>query len=224
MRALARSEVFSGLSPGQMDGLARGCRIRHYAKGEQVFARGDRSGGMFLVADGSIALSVTSADGGEVTLAVLRPPQTFGELAVIDGGERAATATARQASVVVAVPRAEVRRLLQEATSVSAAMLTALAAVIRQVDDHSTDLVLIDLRGRVAKFLTTAACGQRDLSRPGVAVPVDLRLNQTELARLVGGSRQQVNRIVVALEAEGAIERIGSRIVSVCPDLLAPAD
>jgi CRP-like cAMP-binding protein len=49
---------------------------------------------------------------------------------------------------------------------------------------------------------------------------VDLRLTQTELARLVGRSRQQVNRIIVALEREGAIERRGARIVAVHPALL----
>jgi CRP-like cAMP-binding protein len=220
MRVLARSDVFGGLQPDQLDRLARECRVRSYAKGEQVFARGDVGGGMFLVGEGSVALSVISAQGGEVSLAVLEPPKTFGELSVIDDGPRTATATARQRSVVVAIPRTEVRRLLRETPHVGAALLTALAAVIRQVDDHLTDLVLVDLQRRVAKFLAAAAAAQPGVHRPGASVPVDLRLNQTELAQLVGGSRQQVNRAIVALQARGAIERVGSRIVSVHPDQL----
>lgn len=217
-RLLGRSTVFGDLPGDQLDRLAAGCRVRRYAKGEQVFARGDVDGGMYCLAEGSVALSVTSADGGEVTLAVLRPPQTFGELAVIDGGPRAATATARQASVVVSIPRSEVRRLLGEEPSVGSALLMALSGLIRQVDDYASDLVLVDLPGRVAKFLVAASA----TGRPGDdgAVVVDLRLSQGELARLVGGSRQQVNRVIVALEAAGAIERTGSRIVSVRPDLL----
>ena len=220
-QALARSDVFHGLAADQLDRLARECHVRRFAKGEQVFARGDQGGGMFLVASGSIALSVTSADGGEVTLAVLRAPQTFGELAVIDDGARVATATARQASAVLALPRAQVLRLLAEAPSVSTAMLGALAALIRQIDDHAADLVLMDLRGRVSKFLLGTAA--RAASRPGRtegAVTVDLPMSQSELARLVGGSRQQVNRILVALTKEGAIDRVGSRVVAVRPDRL----
>jgi CRP/FNR family transcriptional regulator, cyclic AMP receptor protein len=221
MRVLASSDVFGGLEPDQLDRLAHECRVRRYAKGDQVFARGDVGGGMFLLGEGSVALSVISADGGEVTLAVLKPPKTFGELAVIDDGPRAATATARQPSVVVSIPRTEVLRLLREEPDVGAALLSALAAVIRQVDDHATDLVLVDLPGRVAKFLAAAAAAaQPGAPRPGAPVPVDLRLSQTELARLVGGSRQQVNRAIVALEARGAIERVGARIVSVRPDRL----
>jgi CRP/FNR family transcriptional regulator, cyclic AMP receptor protein len=220
-QALARSDVFRGLTADQLDRLARECHVRRFAKGEQLFARGDRGGGMFLVASGSIALSVTSADGGEVTLAVLHAPQTFGELAVIDDGGRVATATARQASAVVALPRAQVLRLLAEAPTVSAAMLGALAVLIRQIDNHAADLVLMNLRGRVSKFLLGAASrAAAGPPRPEGAVPVDLRMSQSELARLVGGSRQQVNRILVALTKEGAINRVGPRIVSVRPDRL----
>jgi CRP/FNR family cyclic AMP-dependent transcriptional regulator len=223
-QALARSDVFHGLRADQLDRLARECHVRRFAKGEQVFARGDQGGGMFLVASGSIALSVTSADGGEVTLAVLRAPQTFGELAVIDDGARVATATARQVSAVVALPRAQVLRLLAEAPSVSTAMLGALAALIRQIDDHAADLVLMDLRGRVSKFLLGAASrAASGPARPEGAVPVDLPMSQSELARLVGGSRQQVNRILVALTKECAIDRVGSRIVAVRPDRLRSA-
>ena len=100
----------------------------------------DVGGGMFLVGEGSVALSVSSADGGEVTLAVLKPPQTFGELAVVDDGPRAATATARTASFVVCIPRQQVLRLLRESPDVAAALLSALAALIRQVDERATDL------------------------------------------------------------------------------------
>jgi signal-transduction protein with cAMP-binding, CBS, and nucleotidyltransferase domain len=57
VRALARSEPFAGLDSDALDHLARQYRVRRYDKGEQVFARGERGGGMFLVGQGSVALS-----------------------------------------------------------------------------------------------------------------------------------------------------------------------
>jgi DNA-binding GntR family transcriptional regulator len=51
-------------------------------------------------------------------------------------------------------------------------------------------------------------------------VAVDVALTQGDLARLVGGSRQQVNRILMGLEAAGSIERLGHRIVGIRPELL----
>jgi CRP-like cAMP-binding protein len=222
VRVLARTDLFASLGSDELDQLATRCRVRRLDKGEQVFARADRGGGVFVVGDGSIALSMTSVDGGEVVLAVLRPPQSFGELAVIDGGPRIATATARQPSAVVCVPATEVQRLLKEYPSVAQSMLASLARTVRRVDVHASDLVLLDLPGRVARFLLSAA-ETGGAARPrGGPVRVDLRVTQTELARQVGGSRQQVNRVIKALEASGAIERAGSRIVAVRPDLLGP--
>jgi CRP/FNR family transcriptional regulator, cyclic AMP receptor protein len=220
-RALGASTVFGRLAPRRLEGLADSCGVRRYDKGEQVFRRGEPGTGMYLVGSGSVALSIGSADGGEVTLAVLRPPGTFGEMAVVDGGPRVATATARQPSAVVTIPGSEVLRLVDQEPSISRALLTSMAALVRQVDDQASDLVLVDLPGRVAKFLARAAASSTGSRTRDGSVRVDVGLNQSELARLVGGSRQQVNRVIVRLEAAGAIERSGSRIVAVRPALLA---
>jgi len=220
-RALARTELFGSLEPAALERLAGECHVRRYAKGERVFAKGDLGSAMFLVAQGSVSLSVGSADGGEVVLAVLNRPQTFGELAVIDGGPRVATATARTATVLVTIPGAQVQRLLRDHPLVGQSLLSALADLIRRIDEHSSDLVLLELPDRVAKFLISAARRANPAAVDGTAVPVDLNVTQTELAQLVGGSRQQVNRVIATLEKEGAIKRQGPRIVAVRVDLLS---
>jgi CRP/FNR family transcriptional regulator, cyclic AMP receptor protein len=213
--ALARAQVFAELRPEQLEMLAAGARVRRYDKGEQVFARGDAAGAMYVLIQGSITLSITTAEGGEVMLAVLAPPETFGELAVIDGGPRVATATARRPSTVVAVALPRVRAVLAANPDTAMAMLGALATLIRRIDEHVTDLVFLDLQGRLLKFLAAGTTG-RAADRDGF-VPVDVALNQSELARILGGSRQQVNKLIVALEASGSLRRSGSRITGVRP-------
>ena len=221
--ALAQSELFGGLAAPDRERLASECRVRRYLSGEQIFARGDTGTTMYLVGQGAVALTITSADGGGVVLAVLRPPQTFGELTLIDNGVRIATATANETSELICIPGKAVMRLIHTGAAFALAMLTALAQLVRRVDDHAADLVLLDLRARIVKYLVAAAApAQTVVDSPGTypRTSVNLRLTQTELARLVGGSRQQVNRIIIALEREGAIERRGARIVAVHPDLL----
>jgi CRP-like cAMP-binding protein len=148
--ALSRSDLFGGLDPRQQAQLARECHIRVFDKGRQIFGRGDTGDVMYVVGQGSTALSIGSADGAEVILAVMKLPQTFGELALIDHRARIATATAREATKLVIVPSTAVRALLRESPSLASAMLTALARLIRQMDDRAADLVLLDLPGRVA--------------------------------------------------------------------------
>jgi CRP-like cAMP-binding protein len=112
------------------------------------------------------------------------------------------------------------RRVISSQPVIAVALLSTLTTLVRRLDEHTSDLVLLDLPARFAKFLLGAAQVTPADVRPGVSVPVDLRLSQTELARLIGGSRQQVNRMIATLEARGAIRRQGRRIVSVRPDLL----
>ena len=217
-RLLARTRIFADLQPEEIDRVAGECRVRRYRAGERVFAAGTPGGEIYIVAEGSIAMTVTSEAGAEVVLAVMEPPRSFGELSAIDGQPRVANAVVRRPSVLVSIPREAVARLLREHSSVASALLVEMAAMIRQVDVRATDLVLKDLRGRVEQYLRESAGGIP--VGEGGYVPVDVRLTQTELAQLVGGSRQQVNRIIVALEAEGTVRRKGSRIVGVRLDQL----
>jgi CRP/FNR family cyclic AMP-dependent transcriptional regulator len=219
--AVGRSELFSGLSHDDWAAIAVQSRPRRFDKGQVVFTRGDDGDFMYIVAQGSIALSASTVDGGEVVMALVFPPQSFGELAIVDGGERTATATARQRTVLVQIPGSTVRQVLRDHPPVAMSMLKALSAMIRSIDDHMVDLVLVDLPGRVVKFLLAAASTSAASTVSGGWVSVDLRLNQTELSRLVGGSRQNVNRIIGSLADQGSIRRDGPRVVAVRPDLLA---
>jgi len=174
---------------------------------------------MFVVARGSVALVVIAASGNEIVLDVVRAPGSFGEMAVVDGGQRIATAQVREATVVVELARADVLALV-ERNPVGLAMLGALAQTVRRVDNMAADLVLLDLRARVAKYLQRSADSREPALPADAFVPVDLRLSQSEIAKLVGGSRQQLNRIIGELTEAGAIVRRGSSIVAVRRDLL----
>jgi len=219
---LAATKTFRSLDLAGLERLATTSRTRQFQRGEIVFNRGDRGGGMFVLARGSVALVVNAANGNEIVLHVVRPPGTFGEMAVVDGGPRIATAQVREPTVLVELARDEVLRLL-DGNPVAIAMLGALADTVRRVDDQAADLVLLDLRGRVAKYLLLAAEADVQDQPRTTMVPIDLSLSQTELAKLVGGSRQQLNRILGELTDAGAIVRSGSRVVAVRRDLLTIA-
>jgi CRP-like cAMP-binding protein len=178
---------------------------------------------MYVILRGAVGISIQSPDGGEALLAVLEPPASFGELAVVDRGPRVAMATARQPTELLRIERSTVLDLVATEPVVGAALISSLVAMVRRVDEQTSDLALLGLPLRVRKHLLGVALHQHG-SRPvlpGGAIHVDLRINQTDLARQVGGSRQQVNRILAALDGAGAIERMGHRIVAVRPDLLA---
>ena len=220
VNGLSRSALFGGLPHSELEELALACGLRHLAKRQRLFSRGDQGTGMYVLVEGSLMLSVVSADGVEMALAVLRPPSTFGELALIDDGPRVATATAREQTVVVAVPAAPVLRLVATRPAFALALLRSLGVMVRRIDDAVSDLVLLDLPGRVCRFLLSHADATMPETTSDALVPVVVAITQTELAQLVGGSRQQVNRALRDLEDSGAIVRDGSRVTAVRPALL----
>jgi CRP/FNR family transcriptional regulator, cyclic AMP receptor protein len=218
--AIARSPILGTMTQEHQRRLASTAIVRRLQRGEHVFHRGDSGGGMYVVASGSVALMVTGISGNEVTLDVLQPCREFGEMAVLDGGARIATAVVREPTVLLELPRAAVLRALGEDPRLARGMLVSMAEIVRRLDDYASDLVLLDLRGRLAKYLVRVADAAAGSTAPSAAVPVDLQVNQTELAQMVGGSRPHVNRILGELAHEGAIVRRGARVVAVRRDLL----
>jgi CRP/FNR family transcriptional regulator, cyclic AMP receptor protein len=209
-----RCDVFSQLSEVECEALARQCGFRRYARHDQIFGQADEGSTVYVVAQGSVALSATTAEGGVIVMAVLQPPRSFGELAVIDGGRRTATATAREPTVLVTIPGSVYLAAIAAHPSVAMNLLKGLSRLVRRVDDLAIDLVLVDLPSRVAKLLLAAVDARTPYDEDGFQA-IDLRMSQTELARLVGGSRQSINKTLMALDDEGAIRRRGPRVVAV---------
>jgi CRP/FNR family transcriptional regulator, cyclic AMP receptor protein len=150
-----------------------------------------------------VKLYVSSREGGIVELARHQPPASFGELALLDGGPRSASAEAVERSVLLVVTRAELLRLLRSQEQVAEALLRSLGTMVRRTTRQVTDLVFLDLQGRVARQLLLLATDGEG------AGAVTLRVTQGELATMVGGARQTVNQALKSLEASGCIRAVG---------------
>jgi CRP-like cAMP-binding protein len=227
-QALSQSAVFRSLDETELDRLAAACGRRTFGAGEMVFLRGEAGDCMYVVAEGTVAVTLASVDGRDLLLAVLGAGRSFGELSLVDRRPRVATVTARERSVLVTVPRAAASDLLTRRPAVVAALLEAMAALVRRLDELAADATLLDLPRRVEKYLSAAT---RQHPRTGPVAPgdsafrpVDILVTQGDLARQVGGSRQQVNRVLMRLEAAGSIQRSGHRIVGIRPERLYQGD
>jgi CRP-like cAMP-binding protein len=178
-------------------------RRRHFAKGMVVFHEGDSGDSLFLVVSGRLAVRVTTEAGEMLTLALLRPGETFGELALISGH----ASQRRTASVVALEP--------VETLSLSSSAFDALRVQHRQLDDLMLALLAerVDLLGhrllealyvgvhrRVNRRLVELAEIYGD-GGPVVRVP----LTQDDLAGMAGASRPTVNQVLQALAADGAV-------------------
>src|SRR6266498_2450725 len=93
-QSLARVPLFKRLEPHELEHLAEDVRQVNYKAGETIFNEHDLGDGLYVVETGLVRIWVMDEDVTEVTLAELKPGDFFGELAVLDRGERSSSATA----------------------------------------------------------------------------------------------------------------------------------
>jgi CRP/FNR family transcriptional regulator len=198
---LVENPVFACLAVADRAALAARMRPRQFARDEIVFHRDDPAGHVFLIAAGTVKISVPDETGHEVLVALQRGGDVFGELALFDDSPRSATVTAITETAALALTRADFVGVLERNPEAMRKMLALLARMVRRSTGHVEDLVFLDLPGRVAKCLL-------DIAEASGTDQVDL--TQEDLGGFVGATRVSVNRVLADLERRGAIT-IGRR-------------
>ena len=126
--------IFSNLEPEDLVPLAGKLRRRRYQKGEVIFHQDDPADRMHIIVEGTIRISITSDDGREKDLAVLQPGECFGEMAMLDGSNRSATATAVDPAQTLALYREDFMEFLKEHPEVVAQTTSLLTSRLRSVN------------------------------------------------------------------------------------------
>jgi CRP/FNR family cyclic AMP-dependent transcriptional regulator len=214
---LAETDLFGVLDPATLEEVAGRTLVRVVEKGQTIFVQDESGDRLFVIADGAVKLVVRSAQGEVVELVRHWRPALFGEVALLDGGTRSATAEAVERTTLVVVTRDELIHLLRSDPQVVDRVLKALGELIRRADQQATELVFLDLPGRLARRLLELAETPGD--GPKGPRPRTRRVTQTELANMVGGSRQSVNIALRSLEKRGFIRLVGWSI-----ELLDPVE
>ena len=197
---LGRVEPFRGLDERARLTMVEQAGRRVVDKGQMVFWQDDPGEAMFVLLEGSVKLIVCSRDGELMELHRHDAPAVFGEIALLDGGPRSASAEAVERSTLLVVTRPELLRLLRTDEQVAEALLRTLGTMVRRTTRQIGDLAFLSLQGRVAAKLL-------DLAGPGQART--RRITQVELATMVGGARQTVNQALRSLESRGYIRSAG---------------
>ncbi len=217
-RLLGSTNLFGDLEPAVLDRLSERAVNRHFSKGEFIFHEGDPGDSLFVICSGLVKVFVTSADGDEMVLTTLVPPEVFGELSLIDGGQRSASAEVLEQTELLVITRSSLLETLNANPEVTDRLLVTLGSLVRRLTEQASDLVFLDLYGRVAKLLVGLADERGETSRDGIVL--DLNVTQSDLARMVGGTRQSVNQILRAFDRRGYVELKGRTIMLKEPDLL----
>ncbi|HEY8134748.1 MAG TPA: Crp/Fnr family transcriptional regulator [Candidatus Limnocylindrales bacterium] len=203
VEVLARCPLFAHGSRSILESLAGTLRRRRFRRGEVIMHQGDPGDSLHIVAAGAVKILLPSAEGEEAIIATLRPGDFFGELALLDGAPRSATATALEASDTLVLPRSVFMELLDTLPGLRDALLAGLAHELRRLTGHVEELHFLDLAGRLAMRLSRLALEAAPDAHGEIRL--EWPYTQSDLAAMIGGTRQSVNRLLSELVEDGLI-------------------
>lgn len=204
LQSLSGIPFFGGLDPAALERLAASMRARRFRRGEVIFHIGDPGDALFVIVSGDVKISLPSETGDEAILATLRPGDVFGELALLDGAPRSASATALGPTETVVLPRDRFRELLATEAGFRDALLASIAGELRRLTHHVEELHFLDITGRLAARLVRLA-EEGGTAMPDGAIQLRANLTQADLAAMVGCTRQSVNKLLGQFTDDGLV-------------------
>jgi CRP-like cAMP-binding protein len=211
---LRRVPDFRSLPAPELRRVVAACRARTLRPGDTLFEEGEPCRGLFIVAEGRVAVRQISLRGREQVFHTEGPGATLGEAPLFDRGGYVASAVALTAARALLLPRPHVIALCQRRPEVALAMLETMAVRVRRFAELVADLVFRPVTERLARHLEALRAG-------GAGPEIRLTLTQAQLAARLGTVRELVARALGQLERSGIIARSRSTIVIRDPRRLA---
>jgi CRP/FNR family transcriptional regulator len=195
---------FAGLSPAEIDSIRQLVLERKAERGEIILYDSETAEALFFVVSGAVKVFKTSIEGKEQILNIVRPGESFNDVAIFDDGPNPASAQAMGPTLLYELRKSNLKNLQQDYPQISLNTIKVLAEQLRQLVTLVEDLSFRHVIGRVARILlenTTDEASSRT------------RLTQQEMAAMAGSAREVVGRSLRALEDEGMIRLNRHRIV-----------
>ncbi|MGY3448791.1 Crp/Fnr family transcriptional regulator [Bradyrhizobium sp. USDA 4353] len=200
---LKMNPMFADLGSDELQRLASLCHTQHLSAGELLFQKGDPGNALFGVRRGQIRIETGATDGSRLTLNFMGPGDLFGEVAVLDGQERTADATAGEATELFVLRREDFLSFLEREPKVAIKIIQLLCQRIRWQSERMEESVLQPLPIRLARRLCALA---EDFGS-------EVHISQEQLGVFVGAARESVNRQLQAWRKDKILDLQRGRIL-----------
>lgn len=215
---LKQVEIFSPLSHEELAAVAQSITRRNYRSGQTIFFKGDAGDRMYVIEEGHVKIALASPEGKEIILAVLGGGDFFGELALIEDEPRSADAVAKEDCRLLILDREVFRRFVEAHPQAGLGLMAVLSRRLRQANELLEEAGFLDVPARLARVLLRLAETRGRAAADGTLIPG--RLTQTELAGMVGATRESVNKALGLFARLGWLRHESGQLTVVNPDEL----
>ncbi|NIP24580.1 MAG: Crp/Fnr family transcriptional regulator [Phycisphaerae bacterium] len=201
---LKQASLFKGLAERELEILAADFVPREFQAGQAIFHQGDPGHMLYLVESGQVRIFVNGLDGHETSVVLYgRPGEIFGELAIIDGLPRSASAVAVMDTIVHTLSRGCFRAYMQRWPQLALNFMQTLTKKVRYNTHQMDSLASMAVSQRLARKLLEL--GQNYGSAETLGVRLNTALTQSDLASMIGATRESTNKVLRQFRDDGMI-------------------
>lgn len=194
--ALAEIALFKGLPPERLRRLNDQLHKKSVPAGTNMITAEQPGEVVYVLLEGTVKILIEQMDGREVILAFLGAGDTVGEMSLVDSAGRSANVMTMEKCTFLWMDRNTFQDLLKNVPEFTQNLVRMLSGRLRMANEQIQSLSSLDVAGRLARQILAFAerYGQEE---PGQGTRIPLRLTQSDLAELVGASRERVNQVMV---------------------------
>ncbi len=194
---LSEVALFRGLTPAQLAELNELLRRKTFPAGATFITAEQPGEAVYVIIDGAVKVYLEDADGVYVILAILVAGEVVGEMSLLDCDCRSANVITLEETTVFWMDHTSFRECLQAMPAFQQNLLYLLCRRLRLANARIRSLALHDVEERVAaQLLTFAELYGRATASGELLIP--FRLTQTDLAGVIGATRERVNRVITS--------------------------
>lgn len=201
------------LSEKELIAFSQELKLREYSRGQTVFQQGDSGHIMSIILNGKVRVFRLTPSGLETTLTILGTGDLVGEFAAIDQQPRSASASAIGKCVLLQMSSEKFFEYVREQPNLAFGLMHVLVTKLRWTASYAETIARYDAAGRLLHILLLFNERFGEEQQPGKRYLLDLGLNQTDLASLVGVRREWVNRILQYWSKAKLIEYEGGKLM-----------
>jgi CRP/FNR family transcriptional regulator, cyclic AMP receptor protein len=220
LEVLVATELFAGATREELEPLVPALRVRPFVKAAYVFRAGDPVTAFYVVVNGLVKVGVIGSDSHEWVANLKVRGDTFGEYWLFEEtARRRYDAVAVEQTECLVVPNDALMYVLERHPKLMRRVAAVLLRRIRREFDIVIDTQSVDdIAGRVAQRLLLLARAHGEAAPVGIRIPI--RMSQTMVAAMAGGSRENVNRALARMTADGLIAHDDGYITLLQPEKL----
>lgn len=197
--------IFRGLTEEELWNIAEISNEKHFDKGEFIFREGDPRTEVYFIVSGLIKIFRISENGEEQIINILHSNEMFPHAGFFEDEPYPATAETLTPVTVLGVPIERFEELLIQRPGTSVKVMREIGKKLIEIQERLRSIQTQDVTQRIIATLVQFAYELGEREEGKTVVHLHLPVTNSEIASLIGVSRETVNRVFNKLKKQGLI-------------------